>query len=68
MNNLLTEMSLLRDLALVPQPKTLVEAAVQLGLLFNSMGYEVDKDDASKRPTAQRPVSHGRWQRQPVWT
>jgi hypothetical protein len=48
MNNLLTEMSLLRDLALVPQPQTLVEAAVQLGLLFNSMGYELDTDDVEE--------------------
>jgi hypothetical protein len=51
MNNLLTEMSLLRDLALVPQPKTLVEAAVQLGLLFNSMGYELDTDDVEEMRT-----------------
>jgi hypothetical protein len=44
-------MSLLRDLALVPQPKTLVEAAVQPGLLFNSMGYEVDTDDLEEMRT-----------------
>jgi hypothetical protein len=49
--NLLTEMSLLRDLALVPQPKTLVEAAVQLALLFNSMGYELDTDDVEEMRT-----------------
>jgi hypothetical protein len=51
MNNLLTEMSLLRDLALIPQPKTLVEAAVQLGLLFNSMEYELDTDDVEEMRT-----------------
>jgi hypothetical protein len=48
MNILLTEMTLLRDLALVPQPKTLVEAAVQLALLFISMGYELDTDDVEE--------------------
>jgi hypothetical protein len=45
MTNLLTEMILLRDLALVPQSKTLAEAAVQLGLLFHSIGVELDTDD-----------------------
>jgi hypothetical protein len=48
MKILLSEMLLLRDLALVPQPKTLVEAAVQLALLFNSMGYELDTDDVEE--------------------
>jgi hypothetical protein len=52
MNNLLTEMSLLRDLALIYRsPKTLVEAAVQLALLFNSIGYEVDTDDLEEMRT-----------------
>jgi hypothetical protein len=51
MNILLTEMTLLRDLALVPQPKALVEAAVQLALLFNSMGYELDTDDVEEMRT-----------------
>jgi hypothetical protein len=51
MNNLLTEMSLLRDLALVPQPKTLVEAAVQLALLFDGMMVLVDEDDVEEMRT-----------------
>jgi hypothetical protein len=51
MNFLLAEMTLLRDLALIPQPQTLVEAAVQLALLFTNMGYELDTDDVEEMRT-----------------
>jgi hypothetical protein len=54
MNFLLKEMTLLRDLALVPQPKTLVEAAVQLALLFTNMGYELDTDDVEEMRTGSK--------------
>jgi hypothetical protein len=53
---LLDERIALQDLAIVLQPKTLVDAAVQLGLLFYSMDSATDTDDVEEMRRAVKKI------------